>query len=300
MSHWHDLFDELCSSFSNRTFRTAQRGADAELRKVLQAVPRELWSFWLDERCDEAMDTALWVAVANDHVTTANLLLDAKACVGARLWYVQKNLSSYHSWSRHEQRGEGRRCLLHLAAATCAGPSMVQLLLLRRADVNAYNSRNETALHCAQDASTVRALVDAKADINDYDVSDQTPLVVACLKGRVEVVRGLLESKAYFNPTFKSNNARNPLHAACSMHHPMDGNRMAKIVAVLLVAGARQQQNTTKCGFTPRALLDLYLRLPGHVPREFAAVKRLLEKAESAIDFYTAAGRNAVKPAGDP
>jgi len=73
-----ESFATLRSSLSDRIFWAAQRGADAELREVLKAVPREE-VHWLDKQ----HDTALWVAVANDRVTTATLLLDAKACVYA-------------------------------------------------------------------------------------------------------------------------------------------------------------------------------------------------------------------------
>ena len=273
MYYSSEPFKCAARSFSTRILWAAQRGADAELREVLRAVPRDAEVSWLDEQ----RDTALWVAVANDRVTTATLLLDAKACVDAHSRYIHNRYRCYQLWSRHNERHEGP---LHLAAATCVGPNMVQLLVLRRADVNAYNQRNETVLHCAQGASTVRALVAAKTNPNGGCVG-RAPLFDACMKGDVAVVRALLESKACATRTCGFTIGWNTLHAACSMY-PMNGKRMAKIVAALLAAGARADETTG--GFTPRDMLAYNLRFNVRIPFEFTAVRRLLRKAERALE----------------
>ena len=81
---------------------------------------------------------------------------------------------------------------------------LVGMLVRQKADINQRNAKGYTALSWAasvQDAKTVHFLCHHKADVNIRTQDEyQTAMMIACLKGSKEVVRSLLEHRAYPTP----------------------------------------------------------------------------------------------------
>jgi hypothetical protein len=78
-----------------------------------------------------------------------------------------------------------------MAAAYWCHPEAVNLLLQHGANLEARDHNNQTALFYATrvaDLPTIRALLDANADVNVTDARGETPLTIAGDRGDVEVV----------------------------------------------------------------------------------------------------------------
>jgi ankyrin repeat protein len=111
-----------------------------------------------------------------------------------------------------------------------------QLLLDRGADVNACDDTNWTPLYMAAlhgRLEIVRMLLDHGAAINSLSVGGQTPLNIASKYGYVEIVRLLLERGA--DPNVRSVNGTTPTDIAAS-----EGHR--EVVQLL-----SEYSNNTKC-----------------------------------------------------
>ncbi|GAB5369326.1 hypothetical protein AAMO2058_001395300 [Amorphochlora amoebiformis] len=93
-----------------------------------------------------------------------------------------------------------RRNMADLIAAAGDGDvEDVKKLLESKADVNATDEEEETALHHAADQgfdSIVSMLLDAKATVNVQNREGDTPLIWASAAGHLKIVRMILESKA--------------------------------------------------------------------------------------------------------
>jgi ankyrin repeat protein len=157
--------------------------------------------------------TPLMYAAAVGSIDAMNRLLAAGADVNARntlgssaLTWATKDLAKVrllldHGADVNVTSIPGRTPLL---VATMHNPSadVVKLLIARGADALAADKLHATALHTAAvaaDIGTLRALLDAKVDVNARDAADFTPLMVAASNGSVEAVKLLLSRGARVN-----------------------------------------------------------------------------------------------------
>ncbi len=138
---------------------------------------------------------------------------------------------------------------LHFAAAT-HGLQIVELLINQGADVHAVNSAGETPLIYAvgaiggsdTNAAVLRALLDARADVNAAREFGQTTLHIAALNSKPNAMAALLE----FDPILdaQDNGGRTPLHYSALQR------ASAEPTQVLLDAGT-DPNVTAQGGTTP-------------------------------------------------
>ena len=106
----------------------------------------------------------------------------------------------------------------------------VQALVKRGFDPNSRNPAGQTALHLAlrdQSPRVFKALLDSPAlDVNAHNASGESPLMMAALRGNLELARVLLERGAKVHQDGWS-----PLHYAATGPEP-------RLVALLLDRGA--------------------------------------------------------------
>jgi hypothetical protein len=115
----------------------------------------------------------------------------------------------------------GGNCLLQ--AADNGATEMVELLVQHKATLSSRDNNGFTALHrCVRKdlVATAVALLDAKADPNLKDRSDNSCLQLACLNGKIESARALLLRGA--KPNVSDATGSTPLMAACfAANHPV-------------------------------------------------------------------------------
>jgi ankyrin repeat protein len=158
--------------------------------------------------------TPLHHASQKGHLEVVQLLVNANASLTA----VMKDFESTP---------------VHLAAAA-GHHQVVQLLINSGAQLDAKDSRGLMALHAASDnnhTQAVQCLLDADSTPAHVDAqgSEGTPLHMACLKGREQVVPLLIKAGADVNARTPAE--RTPLHQAAISGHKT-------IVQQLLAAGA--------------------------------------------------------------
>ncbi len=107
----------------------------------------------------------------------------------------------------------------------------VKALIARRVDINAANDSFTALMLASQNGQVdmVRALLDAKADVNGKPSGGPTPLMLAAMKGNENIVRALLSAKADVNA--KAGDGTTALMLAATGGH-------AAIVSALLGASA--------------------------------------------------------------
>jgi ankyrin repeat protein len=163
--------------------------------------------------------------------------------------------------------------------------SGVLTLLLRGVDPNAADSKGRTALNIALREESDKALDSLLAypqlDVNATNANDETPLMLAALKGRLEWVQLLVKRGARINRS-----GWTPLHYACS--GPDNG------VALWLIAQGADINARSPNGTTPLMMSARYG--PADLAEDLlkAGADRLLrnEQELDAADFAMAAGRD--------
>jgi ankyrin repeat protein len=98
----------------------------------------------------------------------------------------------------------------------------------------------------------VRALLDAKAEVNKADVGGRTPLYKASENGHLEVVRALLDAKAEVNKADVG--GRTPLAIALSGNHTQTAALLREAVAKLNAAEEEKNGRTVQLLPTKRGL----------------------------------------------
>ncbi|EDS27989.1 ion channel nompc [Culex quinquefasciatus] len=152
-------------------------------------------------------ETPLFLAVRNNHLAVAELLLKTGA-----------NISHKDHYSAH---------ILH-AAAKSGNVNMVKLILdsasKQHLDIALFiecsDDAKRTPLHVAVQCDfqdVVAFLVSSKANVNAIDKNGDSALHVASKYGRLELVRFLIESKA--NPNLINSSKQTPLYVAIMSGH---------------------------------------------------------------------------------
>jgi uncharacterized protein len=169
----------------------------------------------------ESGDTALLACIYNNDTTLVPILLEAGANV---------NLKT--------KSGEAA---LHIACRKYY-TGIVQILLSAGADVNLANSSGYTALHivCQEDnAHLIPILAAAEADVNlGAKYTESTPLHIACLQGKVQLVNAMLNAGAFVDAN--DHVRQTPLHHAVSNGH-------GTVAAILLEANANINIGRARC-----------------------------------------------------
>jgi ankyrin repeat protein len=118
--------------------------------------------------------------------------------------------------------------ILNFAILIEVNKTVINILLEKKADINAKNKVGDTPIHIATrkgNKEIVSVLLEQKADINAKNKVGDTPIHIATRKGNKEIVSVLLEQKADINAKNKVEDA--PIHIATR-----NGNK--EIVSVLL------------------------------------------------------------------
>jgi ankyrin repeat protein len=181
------------------------------------------------DAADKEGETPLHYASKQGNVELARLLLDHGAKVGAA------------ARDRREQP-------LYFAAVA-GSREVIELLLARKADLNATTERGETALHAAAKVGRVEAarlLLDRGARVDAVTQSRETPLHLAAAYAPPAVAELLLDRKA--DPNARDLSGETPLH------HAVDSTNL-KVVSLLLKRGADRGVKN-KDGKTPLDLAE--------------------------------------------
>ena len=178
---------------------------------------------------------------------------------------------------------------LRIAALRDDG-SRVMTLLLRGADPNGRDARGQTALHIALKDDSDKAIKSLLAhpglDVNAANAAGETPLMLAALRGRLDLAKMLAQRGAAVNRV-----GWTPLHYACS--GPDEG-----VVAWLLAQGAELDARAPN-GSTPLMLAAGYggISSAERLLKAGAAPGLRNEQGLAAADFAERAGRDKLAQA---
>ena len=85
-----------------------------------------------------------------------------------------------------------------MVAAALGRTEVVRTLIRAKTDINGRNDKARTPLF--QPSACVLMLCDTKSHIDtDYNMQGETPIFAACLNGRTETVKALVQLKANIN-----------------------------------------------------------------------------------------------------
>ena len=216
------------------------------------------------QQLDDTHLTLLQVATIHDHLPIIRLLVEKKADINQQHIVNQQQSSQ----KEFEKKNSDGNTALHYAA--CFNRKIILLYLLdHKANPNIQNVQGKTALHFAvthdpcivtsllaakaktslsdgdgatplhfvfNNTISARLLIDAKANINQRDREDRTPLHYTVCYGNVETTRILLEEKAGINA--RSRNYKTPLFALCEQIKSGEEDRYSDLIMLLLESGA--------------------------------------------------------------
>ncbi len=200
----------------------------------------------------------LSIAVENDNIEMAELLLKYKADVNAIMY-------------------DGDSALI--LAADNNNMEMVKLLLSYNADINYQGFRGRTALFSAlnkgddgkENTEILKLLIKNKADVNLFfgdNEDEETPLMYAAMKGYKETVKILIENKADINK-------RNINNANALIYAYMFGND--DIADILLKNGSDSLDKSLKI-LSPNDITLLSYRVPLINAAEYSTNEVFLQK----------------------
>ena len=268
-----------------RPIHEAAKLDDVERIKVLVKNWPELL-----EATDEKGYTPLHIAVLSDRLAAAAYLLERRANPNTRTRVGQTPL--------------------HLAAQIGSWP-MVQLLLTNRANVEAANSALETPLltaaragqldvllasattgtngpagdiaaRHARQTGVMKALLDARADVNALDETGATALMICALLGSTPGVELLIASRAALGATDKNEGAT-ALHLAVGRGHRGVVERLLAAQAEVNLADARGNTPLVYAMQTGRDDLAALLQQQGGKLPEQRALTTL---EQSLVEYY--------------
>ncbi|XP_041463333.1 transient receptor potential cation channel subfamily A member 1 homolog isoform X1 [Lytechinus variegatus] len=174
--------------------------AEENKPEALQALLEHKMASKILEYSDRYDNTALHVAAENGYLGIVRILLNN----GAEL-----------DW-----KNEDEETPIHVAAANGHTAVVMEFVKREESTINDEDENSNTPLHkaaTAGHAKTVRALIDAGADIESRNQQLWTPLDCAASKGWVKTAYALLENDSPVDPTDKAKVT--PLHLAASSGH---------------------------------------------------------------------------------
>jgi ankyrin repeat protein len=166
-------------------------------------------------------------------------------------------------------------------------PNVVQAALDAGVDPNTRDAQGQVGLFLAlrgEAAKVVELLLrHPKIDIDPVNASGETPVMMAALRGRLELTRQLLDRGAAVN-----REGWTPLHYAASGPEP-------KVVSLLLDRGA-QIDALSPNGTTPLMMAARYGAIDSAelLRQRGADLNRRNQRGLSAADFASAAGRETL------
>ncbi|RLN43827.1 hypothetical protein BBJ28_00006075 [Nothophytophthora sp. Chile5] len=225
----------------------AANGSDGILAALLTESRRESMLSLVDLVTPGDLQTALHLAAIRGHTTCVQLLLQ---CAGAQVdllnrrgsnalhlalrqtFNIEQLVSAFLSYTPLDQmqttfssldEETGHSCL-HTAVIKNFRKVSLALIRSGKLQINAATRDGSwTPLHLAvitEEVEIIQALLGAGAALDAIDVDGQTPLLQACLGGKLEIVRLLLLAGA--NPSHQNKQAHSPLHylaAFCRDRH---------------------------------------------------------------------------------
>jgi hypothetical protein len=228
LSWGRDLFEAACRNDVDAIRRLVETSAAADVnwRPKEAAYPTSL----LEEEF-----RMLWVglgrpallgAAEEGHVEAMRILLDAKADVN-----FQDN-SGFHA--------------LYLGAGAENAEEVVKFLIAKGGRVNLKNKSGYTPLHNAcgcGEAGAIKALLDARADLNSRSSTGSAPVHVAVLNNQADALEALAKLGANLDiPAFGGNT---PVHEAVMQNSPAMIQKLVELKANMNIESGPEHQFST-------------------------------------------------------
>jgi ankyrin repeat protein len=278
------------SSPSSKTQGWKKPLHDAVWNRDLERVKELVSQPGADLEATELDMQPLNLSVIKDHAEIARVLLEAgakvdggdtpalfTACALEKIELVRLLLKHGASLSAEDKKQ--KIAAIHITADK-GYLEIMKLLLAAKANPNLRSSEGKmTPLHYAASCGRtelVSALISAGSDVNAQNVSDNTPLLMACNKGHTDTVRELLKHKADMT-IFGKPDGLTALHAAVVFG---GAEGFVDTAALLIDAGAPINLKSQDGMLTPLHCSSA----KGHV----ACVKLLIQKGADihALDKF--------------